>query len=612
MKNNVVLGISAFYHDSAAAIIRDGIIIAAAQEERFTRIKGDSSFPHNAIDYCLRECGISIDDVSYIVFYENSVDKFERLLVSVHMTVPKSIISFWAAMPKWLTGNLWMESMVAKELGIKKRKILFCTHHMSHAASAFYPSPFEEAAILTVDGVGEWSTATFGIGKGNTIHLKKELRFPNSLGLLYSAFTFYTGFKINSGEYKLMGLAPYGEPKYAATICKELIHINPDGTIILNQKYFDYTFGIKTINKKFETLFGKAARKPESPITQHEMDIAASIQKVTNEIILKMALHIKKETGSKNLVLAGGVALNVVAMGKLLKESGFEKIWIQPAAGDAGGALGSALYVWYNMLDKKRTVEPNDNMQGSFLGLDIPLNGKKDNELLKELGGEWTLVKENELAGRVAQLIADGNVVGIARGRMEWGPRALGNRSILGDARDINMQSRMNLKIKFRESFRPFAPMVLCDDTDKYFDAHAESPYMLLTFPVLESRRLPFENNDEDITKTINQPRSDIPAVTHLDYSARVQTVDAARHPFMYAVIKGFKSITGCSVIVNTSFNVRGEPIVNTAADAYRCFMATDMDYVVIGSRLFDKSKQKKRQLNEDEQKKWLRRFDLD
>lgn len=612
MKKNVVLGISAFYHDSAAAILKDGIIIAATQEERFTRIKGDSSFPHNAIDYCLQECGISIDDVGTIVFYENSVDKFERLLMSVHMTVPKSILSFWAAMPKWLTGNLWMESMIAKELGIKKRKILFCAHHMSHAASAFYPSPFEEAAILTVDGVGEWSTATYGIGKGNTIRLDRELRFPNSLGLLYSAFTFYTGFKINSGEYKLMGLAPYGEPKYYDTIVKELIHINEDGSIVLNQKYFDYTWGVKTINRNFESLFGKATRKLESPITQHDMDIAASIQKVTNDVILKMALHVKKETAVKNLVLAGGVALNVVAMGKLLKESGFEKIWIQPAAGDAGGALGAALYVWYGMLDKKRSTERGDIMQGSFLGPEIPLNGKKDNELLKELGGEWTTMKENELTSRVAQLIADGKIVGVARGRMEWGLRALGNRSILGDARDKNMQSRMNLKIKFRESFRPFAPMVLQNDLNNYFDAGVESPYMLLTFPVVESRRLPFEKNSKDMTKIINQPRSDIPAVTHLDYSARVQTVDASRHPFMFSVINNFKNISGCSVIVNTSFNVRSEPIVNTAEDAYRCFMATDMDYVVIGSRLFDKCKQKNRQLNKDEQKKWLGRFDLD
>lgn len=612
MNKSVVLGISAFYHDSAAAIIKNGIIIAAAQEERFTRIKGDSSFPHNAIDYCLRECGISVEDVGYIVFYENSIDKFERLLVTIHMTVPKSIVSFLAAMPKWLTGNFWMESMITKELGIKKHKVLFCGHHMSHAASAFYPSPFEESAILTVDGAGEWSTATYGTGKGNAIHLEKELRFPNSLGLLYSAFTFYTGFKINSGEYKLMGLAPYGEPKYYDIIIKELIHINEDGSIALNQKYFDYTWGLKTINKKFESLFGKAARKPESPIAQHEMDIAASIQQVTNEIMLKMALHVKKETGCKNLVLAGGVALNVVAMGKLLKESGLEKIWIQPAAGDAGGALGSALYVWYSMLEKKRSVEPGDSMQGSFLGPEILSNGKKANEALKELGGEWTLLKENELAGRVAQLIADGNVVGIARGRMEWGPRALGNRSILGDARDVNMQSHMNLKIKFRESFRPFAPMVLCEDANNYFDAGADSPYMLMTFPVLQSRRLPFVKEGEDMQEIINRPRSDIPAVTHLDYSARVQTVDAARHPFMHSVINNFKNITGCSVIVNTSFNVRGEPIVNTAIDAYRCFMATDMDYVVIGNRLFEKSKQKKRKINEDEQKKWLRRFDLD
>jgi carbamoyltransferase len=612
VNNNVVLGISAFYHDSAAAIVENGKIIAAAQEERFTRIKGDSSFPHNAIDYCLRECGISVEDVGYIVFYENSVDKFERLLVTVHMTVPKSIISFLTAIPKWLTGNLWMESMISKELGIKKKKILFCSHHISHAASAFYPSPFEEAAILTVDGVGEWSTATYGIGNDNTIDLKKELRFPNSLGILYSAFTIYTGFKINSGEYKLMGLAPYGEPKYADTICKELIHINADGTIILNQKYFNYTWGLKTINNKFENLFGKSARKPESPITQHEMDIAASIQKVINDVLLKMALHIKKETGCNNLVIAGGVALNVVAMGNLLRNAGFEKIWIQPAAGDAGGAIGSALYVWYDLLKKRRTVELGDSMQGSFIGPEILSNDKNDNKKLEDLGGEWTLLEENELAGCIAQLIADGKVVGIARGRMEWGPRALGNRSILGDARDRNMQSRMNIKIKFRESFRPFAPMVLDDDAGKYFDTCVESPYMMMTFPVLESRRLPFVKEGEDMQKIINRPRSDIPAVTHLDFSARVQTVDIARHPFMYSVINNFKNITGCSVIINTSFNVRGEPIVNTSADAYRCFMATDMDYVVIGNRLFEKSKQKKQPLDEKEQKKWLGRFDLD
>ena len=612
MKNNVVLGISAFYHDSAAAVVKDGIIIAAAQEERFTRVKGDPSFPHNAINYCLRECGISLDDVGYIVFYENSVDKFERLLVTVHMTVPKSITSFLSAFPKWLTGNLWMENMISKELGVKKHKILFCRHHMSHAASAFYPSPFAEAAILTVDGVGEWATVTYGVGKGNKIQLEMEMTFPNSLGLLYSAFTYYTGFKINSGEYKLMGLAPYGEPKYVDIICKELIHINSDGTIAVNQKYFNYTFGLKTINKNFENLFGKAARKPESPITQHEMDIAASIQEVTNEIILKMALHVKKKTGCKNLVLAGGVALNVVAMGNLLRNADFDRIWIQPAAGDAGGAVGSALYVWYELLNKRRASEPSDSMQGSFLGPKILPNDEKENEEFIALGAEWVSLKEDELASRVAQLIADGNVVGIARGRMEWGPRALGNRSILGDARDIEMQSRMNLKIKFRESFRPFAPMVLCEDKDKYFDAGIESPYMLLTFPVLKSHRIPFVKEGADMLKIINSPRSDIPAVTHLDYSARVQTVDAARHPFMYSVINNFKSLTGCSVIVNTSFNVRGEPIVNTAAEAYRCFMATDMDYVVIGNRLFEKSKQKYRALNEEEQKTWLRRFDLD
>lgn len=612
MSNDIILGISAYYHDSAASILKNGKIIAAAQEERFTRVKGDSSFPHNAIDYCLRECKISINDVEHIVFYENPIDKFERLLFTAHMTVPNSIIMYLNAMPKWLSGNLWMEHMISNELGIKKGKILFCSHHISHAASAFYPSPFDDAAILTIDGVGEWSTATYGVGKQNTIHLLKEMKFPNSLGLLYSAFTFYTGFKINSGEYKLMGLAPYGEPLYVDTICKNLIHINQDGTIVLNQKYFDYTFGIKTINKNFENLFGKAARKPESPITKHEMDIAASIQQVTNDIVLKMALHIRKETGCKNLVLAGGVALNVVSMGNMLQKSGFERIWIQPAAGDAGGAIGAALYFWYEILHKKRIFEPTDSMQGSFLGPEILPNDAKDDEILNMMGGEWELLNDEVLSLKVAELIANNNVIGIARGRMEWGPRALGNRSILGNAQDINMQSRMNMKIKFRESFRPFAPMVLYEDVNKYFDKPTESPYMLMTFPVLEERRLPFEKNFNDILETVNYPRSDIPAVTHLDYSARVQTVDMDRHPFIYSVLKKYKEMTGCSVIINTSFNIRGEPIINTAEDAYRCFMATDMDYLVIGNRLFDKSKQKSSPLNKIKHNSGFRRFELD
>lgn len=597
MKTNIVLGISAYYHDSAAALLKNGRIIAAVQEERFTRIKGDSSFPHNAINYCLNECGISIEDVGYIVFYEDSVEKFERLLVMTHLTAPKSLFMFLSSMPKWLSKNLWMESTIAKELGIKRKKILFCKHHISHAASAFYPSPFEEAAFLTIDGVGEWSTATYGFGRSNKITTEKKMSFPNSLGLLYSAFTFYCGFKINSGEYKLMGLAPYGEPIYAETIRKKIVHINNDGSIVINQKYFDYTFGLKTINKNFETLFGKQARVPESPITKHEMDIAASIQTVTDEVVLRMAKHVKNETQCQNLVLAGGVALNVVSMGNLLRNSGFKDIWIQPAAGDAGGALGAAMYIWHHLLDKKRTTErkkgTSDTMNGALLGPEILPDDIKDDETLKKLGGVWINVDEQLLSNKVAHIINDNKIIGIARGKMEWGPRALGNRSILANAKDIEMQSKLNLKTKFRESFRPFAPMVLNEDKSNYFEMADESPYMLLTFPVCESRRLPFTiNNTDDIIKLVNEPRSDIPAVTHLDYSARVQTVTQTMNRFIYSVLLEYKQLSECSVVINTSFNVRGEPIVNTASEAYRCFMSTEMDYVVIGNRLFDKKEQ--------------------
>ena len=567
--SKLVLGISAYYHDSAAAILRDGEIIAAAQEERFTRVKGDASFPHHAINYCLQACKASIEDIDDIVFYEDPLKKFERLLQSQYWAVPKSLAAFLYAMPKWLTENLWMEKGIARELGLRKKRILFRDHHTSHAASAFYPSPFEKAAILTVDGVGEWSTVAWGIGEGSQIRLTKHMAYPNSLGLLYSAFTYYCGFKINSGEYKLMGLAPYGEPRFVDLIKRDLICIAEDGSFAMNQKYFSYTHGVRTINKHFETLFGKPARKPESEITQHDKDIAASIQSVTNEILLNMAKHVRKETGCENLVLAGGVALNVVSMGTIQKEAGFKRVWIQPAAGDAGGALGAALSVWYE--ENERTAPQSDSMQGSFLG---PLVGKtrtETNALLEKLGAAWERMDEDVLAGRVAELIAQGKIVGVARGRMEWGPRALGNRSIFANAQLEDSQEKLNLIVKRRESFRPFAPMVLRKDAQEYFDMPGDSPYMLFTYPVKEGANLP--------------------AITHVDGSARVQTVDES-NAFAYSVLRELKKRTGCGVMVNTSFNVRGEPIVNTVEDAYRCFMATGLDYAVIGNRLFDKREQ--------------------
>lgn len=607
-----ILGISAYYHDSAAAIVADGKIIAAASEERFTRIKADSSFPHNAVGFCLKEAGISIDDVDDVVFYEDSVLKFERIITMAHLTAGKGYYLFLKSIPKWVTKNLWMNRVIAKELNQKHRIIHNFEHHVSHAASAFYPSPFEEAAILTIDGVGEWATSTYGIGKGNTIKLLGESKYPNSLGLLYSAFTYYTGFRINFGEYKLMGLAPYGEPIYSNIIRDKLIHINSDGTIVLNQRYFSYTYSLHTINKLFEELFGAPARKPESPITKHEMDVAASIQEVTNEIVLKMANYVKIKTGMNNLVLAGGVALNVVTMGYIESHSGFEKIWIQPASGDAGGSLGAALYQWYHVLGNKRIPEKMDSMQGSFLGNNIENKSETDDEVLKRLNANWIVLDDDALVDRIASELAKDKVVGVARGRMEWGPRALGHRSILGSAVSSEMQAHLNLKIKFRESFRPFAPMVLEEDAKDYFEMNSESPYMLKTVYVRKERRKPYERNKGTISEIINQPRSDIPAVTHLDYSARVQTVDKERNSFIYNVLKKYKEKTGFSVIVNTSFNVRGEPIVCTVEDAYRCFMATDMDCVVIGNRLFDKEFQDNRAYDEKSRAEWLRRFELD
>lgn len=610
-KPTYILGISAFYHDSAACLVRDGEIIAANQEERFSRIKGDSSFPHHAIHQCLKTAGISENDLDYVVFYENSVAKFERLLTTYALTTPLSLKSYLASMPSWLTQKLWMENNIAEEMGINK-PVYACDHHLSHAASAFFPSPFQEAAILTVDGVGEWSTTTYGKGRNNQVELLQQIRFPNSLGLLYSAFTLYAGFKINSGEYKLMGLAPYGKPVYADLIYSELIKVNQDGSFVLNQKYFDYIGGLHTINQKFCDLFGGPARAPESLLTQKDMDIAASIQQVLEDVFLRMARHVRKITGLSNLVMAGGVALNVVAAGRISQEKIFDELWIQPASGDAGGALGAALWFWHQKLGNARQAAKTDSMKGSFLGLEIPPAAPEDDELLHRLGADWVVMDEASLTGRIAEEIASGRIVAVARGRAEWGPRALGNRSILGDARLPEMQKRMNLKIKYREGFRPFAPMVLEEKAADYFEALQPSPYMLLVYNVVSHRRKPMPVDKLWGIDLLNVPRSDIPAVTHIDYSARIQTIDAVRNPFMYRVISQFFEKTECPVIVNTSFNVRGEPIVNTAEDAYRCFLATEIDSVVIGNRFLRREEQRNRPVDEKQRAEWLRRFDLD
>lgn len=606
-----VLGLSAYYHDSAAALLENGRIVAAAQEERFTRVKGDSSFPHHAIGYCLEAGGLHEEELDYIVFYESPFVKFERLVTSYHMLAPRGLRSYLKAFPAWLTSRLWMENDIAKEMGLKRR-IDVCDHHLSHAASAFYPSPFEQAAILTIDGVGEWSTATWGVGKANRIELEEEIRFPNSVGLLYSAFTYYTGFKINSGEYKLMGLAPYGQPKYADLITDKLIHVHDDGSIVLNQHYFDYVGGLTMTNERFHRLFDGPPRQPESQVTQKEMDLAASVQHVVNQIVMKMACHVHERTGETNLCLAGGVALNCVATGKLSCDGPFKRVWTQPAAGDAGGALGAALWFWHQRLGYDRTVRHPDDMRGSFLGVTIPDESESDDAILTRLGGVWEALDEPSLQQRIADSIHNGKVVGLARGRMEWGPRALGARSILGDARSPKMQSHMNLSIKFRESFRPFAPMVLLEDADQYFDIVQESPYMLLVYQVSEQRHCSAADDGLFGIEKLKVPRSDVPAITHVDYSARVQTIDATRNPFMHGVIKRFSQATGCSVIVNTSFNVRGEPIVCTVEDAYRCFMATDMDCLVAGNRFFEREKQTKRPMTDGQRQEWLRRFELD
>ncbi len=606
-----ILGISAFYHDAAAALIEDGRIVAAAQEERFTRIKGDSAFPHHAVAFCLDTAGIDESQLDYIVFYENPLTKFERLLTTYHLTAPRSFASFFEAFPSWLTEKVWMENEIAREMGLSKR-IYFCDHHLSHAASAFFPSPFERAAVQTIDGVGEWSTTTWGVGDGNRVELREQIRFPNSWGLLYSAFTHYTGFKINSGEYKLMGLAPYGRPEFADRIRDNLLQLGEDGSIVLNQEYFGYSGGLRMTNDRFHALFGGPPREPESRITQREMDLAASVQVVLDEAVLRMARHVRARSGLEDLVLAGGVSLNVVSVGRLASAGVFRELWVQPASGDAGSALGAALWMWHQKLGHPRTPSKPDAMQGAFLGFEIPPASADDDATLTKLGATWEALDEDALQDRIAHAIAAGKVVAVARGRAEFGPRSLGARSILGDARLPQMQSHMNLKIKFRESFRPFAPMVLAEDARDYFDITQASPYMLLVYPVAKHRRVDAADSDLVGIDRLQVARSEIPAVTHVDHSARVQTVDAERNPFMVGVLQRFKALSGCPVVINTSFNVRGEPIVNTVEDAYRCFMASEIDCLVAGNRFLEREKQTNRPLNDEQRAQWLQRFELD
>jgi carbamoyltransferase len=589
-----ILGISAYYHDSAAALVRDGKIIAAAQEERFTRKKHDFSFPINAIQYCLKEAGIQNEGLDIIAFYDKPFQKFDRLLYTYLTYSPKGLRSFIKAMSLWLKKKLWIKDLIGTELN-HDGKIIFPEHHESHAASAFFPSPFKEAAFLTMDGVGEWTTSSFGVGKNNKIKILGELKFPHSIGLLYSAFTYFTGFRVNSGEYKMMGLAPYGEPRYVDLIKEKLIDLKEDGSFKMNMKYFNYCAGLRMTNKKFARLFGGPARKPESRITRREMDIACSIQQVTEEIVLKMANHVYKVTQMDNLVLAGGVALNCVANGRILRESSFENIWIQPAAGDAGGSLGAALFAWYQYLNNTRIADQgNDKQEGSYLG---PEFGKKQiEEYLESENIPYQRLANAELYTKTAELINAQKVVGWFQGRMEFGPRALGNRSILGDARSAKMQSLINRKIKFRESFRPFAPSVLLEKAENYFEIEKASPYMLVVIPVKPEIR---ENNsDAEGFEKLKTPKSTISAVTHVDYTSRIQTVSKDDNPKYYRLIKEFEQLSGCPVIINTSFNVRGEPIVCTPQEAYQCFMRTNMDYLVIGDYLIDKRKQDENRLN--------------
>jgi carbamoyltransferase len=608
-KNEVmnILGVSCFYHDSAACMLKDGAVIAAAQEERFSRKKHDPRFPNQAINYCLSEGGIKVSDIDYVVFYDKPLMTFERLLLSYLTVAPSGLKSWLEAMPLWLGQKLRVPKTVKNEIGYEG-DVLYTEHHEAHAASAFYMSPYQEAAILTIDGVGEWTTASYGVGRGNQIEILKEMHFPDSVGLLYSAFTYFTGFRVNSGEYKLMGLAPYGQPIYADSILNEVVDVKKDGSIRLNLSMFDFLGGLKMTNRRFEKLFDGPPRKPEAPITQREMDIAASIQKVTEEIVLKMARHVRHETGMKHLCMAGGVALNCVANGRILREKIFEDIWIQPAAGDAGGALGAALSVWHRFLGNKRIISgKGDSQQGSYLGPAYSQGAIKT--FLDQNGYPNMVLDQKDRALRIAQEIEKGHIVGYLSGRMEFGPRALGARSILGDPRRKETQSVMNMKIKFRESFRPFAPSVMEDKISEYFDIDRPSPYMLLVADVREERRLPMPNAETmDMLARLNTPRSDIPAITHLDYSARLQSVSKATKPDYYEIIEAFEKLTGCAVIVNTSFNVRGEPIVCTPQEAYRCFMRTDMDVLVLENCMLYKEEQPKWV----ESKAWRDELELD
>ncbi len=604
-----ILGISAFYHDSAACLVRDGEIIAAGSEERFTRKKGDSAFPSKAVEYCLREGGITRDDLSFVGFYDKPLLKFERILETYLGIAPKGYGSFLKAGPLWIKEKLYQDQMLRDALGGYEGEMMYAEHHESHAASAFFPSPFEEAAVLTMDGVGEWATTSIGIGKGKDLQIVKELHWPDSLGLLYSAFTYYTGFKVNSGEYKVMGLAPYGQPKYVDLIYKHLIDLKEDGSFTLNQKYFNYLGGLTMTSPAFDEVFGGPARVAETNLTQREMDLARSVQDVCEEIMMRMARTAHRETGSDNLCLAGGVALNCVGNGKILRNGPFKNIWIQPAAGDAGGALGVAQLIWHRHLDKPRTVVPGkDGMKGAYLGPSYT-----DDEIktaMDAVGAKYVKLERADLTKQVATHLANGKIIGWMNGRMEFGPRSLGCRSILGDPRSPKMQADMNIKIKFREGFRPFAPSVLREKVSDYFDLNTDSPYMLIVAPVAEKIRKPMTEEQKKLwgLDLLNVPKSTIPAVTHIDYSARVQTVTQDTNPDYHALLSEFERQTGCAVLVNTSFNVRGEPIVMTPLDSYRCFMRTHIDVLVLGSYVLLKGDQPEWKEEGD----WRNEFQLD
>ncbi len=604
-----ILGISSFYHDSAAALVRDGEILAAAQEERFTRKKHDERFPRHAVHYCLTQAGIDITQVDIVSFYEKPLVKFERLLRSYFAYSPIGLSSFIKAMPQWIRRKLWMPELLMDELKGFTGKLIYPEHHESHAAAAFYPSPFDEAAFLTIDGVGEWTTTSYGVGKDNRIDIESEIHFPHSLGLLYSAFTYYTGFRVNSGEYKVMGLAPYGDDKYSDLIYKHLIDLKEDGSFHMNMDYFDYVAGLTMTNSKFHALFGGPPRKAESNLTQREMNLAKSIQVVTEEIMMRMAKHVRNTTGQKNLCLAGGVALNCVANGKLLADRIFDNIWIQPAAGDAGSALGAALFAWHQYLNKPRQSNfPKDSQKATYLGPSF--SDEEIEAFLADHHVPFTKLVHQDMLTQVAGILADEKVVGWFQGRMEFGPRALGARSILGDPRSTKMQSIMNLKIKYRESFRPFAPSVMREKAHEYFQMDYDSAYMLLVAPVHDNIKIAMTPEQESLfgIEKLNIPRSILPAVTHVDYSARIQTVAQETHGVYYELLNAFFKKTGCPVLVNTSFNVRGEPIVCTPQDAFRCFMRTEMDFLILGDFVINKKEQTQTLDNKD----WMREFDLD